>query len=272
LIFTVAHRLKVLNLVVKTYEEELQYHGGGLKKSWIGWLHSEDAVQVVGNAFARIDEPNKTGESQLHWAAYLGLGGLVKSLLNRTIINNEARNCYQETALHVAAQNGACDVVKTMVEARFNLAVRDKNGATPIHHASANGRVATVATLLDVHRGLADYVDDQGFTALHLSSQQNRVDIIRLLLDSHCSIDKISLHGLTSLHLASIRGHIDIVKLLLQNHANVNVADKTRHGFTASHWAASYGHREITKLLLEAKADMAKTDVRVGGGVTALVA
>ena len=68
-------------------------------------MRSQDAVQAVYNAFAEIDEPNKAEESVLHWAAYLGFGGLVASLLKGGL-NKEEKNYYRETALHVAAQSG----------------------------------------------------------------------------------------------------------------------------------------------------------------------
>jgi len=72
-LLTAAHRIKILNLVVKKFQDDSQFHRRSFKKSWTRWIGSGDGLQALSIAFREVDEPNNAHETQLHWATYLVL-------------------------------------------------------------------------------------------------------------------------------------------------------------------------------------------------------
>lgn len=246
---------------MKTFEDDMQFHRPGYGKSWTKWIGSADGLQAVSNAFVGVDEQNNANETQLHWAAYLGFSGLLESLLKLGKVNKEAKNCFGETALHLAAQNGSEDVITVMVEGGADLGVKDNRGCTALHHASADGRVEAASVLVEAHHGLLDSFNPHGFTPLHWAAQSNQIDMLQLFLDSGVDVNiRSARNGPTALHLASSRGHIEAVKLLLKAEADATLRDETDKGGTALHWAATHGHVELSKLLLKANANVSAVD------------
>ena len=156
-----AHRLKVLGVVVKSYMDIATRNRRGGHLSWNAWLGSQAGMESLKDGHG--DVAKLSGETPLHWAAYLGLREMVRVLVESKS-NIELKNHAGETALHLAAQNGEQEVVKVLLEAQANLAVEDKEQRNALHHASLNGRVEVVKLLLEFHKDLVMRADGLGLT------------------------------------------------------------------------------------------------------------
>ena len=53
------------------------------------------------------------------------------------------------TALHYAAYNGHNEVVKTLIQAKCDVNMKNESGSTALHHATSNGHYEVVIILLE---------------------------------------------------------------------------------------------------------------------------
>lgn len=83
------------------------------------------------NALIMTDSPMTT-MSPMQWATMLGKEEIVQTLLNLGILVDKPLNSRGQTALHIACLYGQLPVVKTLVKAKANMRVADKEGVTPI--------------------------------------------------------------------------------------------------------------------------------------------
>lgn len=77
-------------------------------------------------------------------------------------VNLEKRNCYDDTYLHVAVQNGHLEVVKLLVDAGTIVNVKGNGGNSPLHVAAVNGK-----------RDIAEYLIANG-ASVHLKNNANQ--------------------------------------------------------------------------------------------------
>mmetsp|Transcript_28183 Transcript_28183/g.61236 ORF Transcript_28183/g.61236 Transcript_28183/m.61236 type:complete len:514 (+) Transcript_28183:1136-2677(+) len=115
------------------------------------------------------------------------------------------------TALHIAASNGATEVVKALVRAGHPVRNVSYRGRQPIHEACYAGHSGCVVALLD---GRADPAavaeeDSSGSGRLIASSSSSSAAAANVAGDP-CT-------GLTALEVAKQRGHSELAKLLLQH-------------------------------------------------------
>ncbi|KAL6718947.1 hypothetical protein ACLMJK_003182 [Lecanora helva] len=189
------------------------------------------------------------------------------------------------TALHVAAQYGHDDVVKTLMSKGANVNVKSKSniqgtedqrkfeaGRSPLHWAAAEGHEAVVRILFDHH---ADPLSRNatGRTALQDSIMNMHNGIALLLLEKGSSITNVDNENWSPLHEACFWGQDDIVKALIQRGketrdfpAMLNVTTTMQNRWNV-YWlrratplfiAAYRGHVECVEYLLSCGASNSK--------------
>lgn len=98
---------------------------------------------------------------------------------------------------------------------------RDWNGKTALHIATQYGAIQLVQLLLD-YDCIVDCEDDFERQPLHYS---NSTVISEMLIEAGACIDEQDCIGRTPLHYAFIKNDMEIYNLLLQNDADITIRD-----------------------------------------------
>lgn len=108
---------------------------------------SFDAVELLLDRKARIEENTFTGMRPLHWAAASGQADVVDLLLDRQAKMNAATSSLQQP-LHLAAKNGHSDVVRILCSRGCKVDA-EASGRRPLHLACLAGHTNAAAVLID---------------------------------------------------------------------------------------------------------------------------
>ena len=180
------------------------------------------------------------------------------------------------TALHVAAQGGHLDCVKTLIEAGVKVDVEDDEKRTALTMAIKGNHGDCASELV---RGGADpntpYTDDEGeeHNLLFDAIMVENVAFSTLLIEKGADIYFTDDKGVSTLLQASHRGLTEVVSALLKANEGQNkpnfVNAPSEEGVTPLIAAASEGFPEVVKLLLAAGANV---DAKDNDQTTALMA
>ena len=254
-----------------------------------------DSLLGAGADFLAVDD---SGRNALHIAcSHRGMKTLTvnyesndKKMIASYLLEDGApvnsRTPEGDTALHFAVTTGDIRLVRTLVDYKASVNVRNKRNATPLHAAvSAWVFPQIVALLLD--KGACPTAQDlTGHTPLHLIRSRTKEGeaVADLLLKHgaadpsirarngdmaiHCAIRRSNwpvfkrmveaggasvndqgAKGRTVLHIAAKHGHVASIEPLIKLGANVDAVD--REGWTPLHHAARGHHREVLAILLK---------------------
>lgn len=131
----------------------------------------------------------------------------------------------KRTVMHIAAEDGAEDLLQVLSEQGASFNVLDKQGAVPLHLAVRGKSQALVAMLrlgADVN-----VRDSAGRSPLHVASELGKADLIQKLMDSGAMIDAVDAAGQTALHIACREGKSNVIGLLVSKGANRAAKDKS---------------------------------------------
>jgi ankyrin repeat protein len=216
----------------------------------------EDVISFLekDKKYAKISTVNN--QTALHLAANNGNLELVKLLIEKGADVNAKTND-DATPLHVAANNDNLELVKLLIENDADVNAKTNKGATPLHMAAVNGHFDIAKLLIENDAKVNEKTNDDA-TPLHVAANNGNLELVKLLIENDADINaktnKGATPGATPLHMAAGNGHFDIAKLLIENDANVNA--KTNKGATPLHWAAENGYFDVAKLLIENDADV----------------
>jgi Ankyrin repeats (many copies)/Ankyrin repeats (3 copies)/Ankyrin repeat len=205
--------------------------------TWL-WIYDEYDIRMTSM------RPEKPGAVPLYHAARFGFRDLAAHLIAAHPEHVNAKNNYDDTAMHAAARGNA-DIVSLLLEHDADVDSRDVDDATPLHWASFHGTLLVGQCLLD-HGADPNAREKYGFTPLFHAARQGHVEFAQMLFERGAAIDARDKYGRTSLHTAVKRGKIEIVRLLLMHGADVNARDKYRK--TPSQYATQ---QDILELLSE---------------------
>jgi len=191
----------------------------------------------------------------------------------------EQGNC---SLLHAAAQRGAIDVVRLLLEAGADANCCGEAASTPLAEAVGRGQLACARELIP-HTDLRTF-NTAGTNVLHTCIVCNHLEIFKLLLPHFA--DDIDVRTIkprppgnpdgpydhTPLMLACFCGHHAIVKALLAAGASRTAHDS--NSMSCLHAAAQGGHLACVTLLIgrpeNQKMSPAEIDARANQGQTAL--
>ena len=213
------------------------------------------------------------GYTLMHSAAKLKSPEIFKLLLNfpKAITACDTTNNW--TPLHVAAERGNIEVVKTCIdffESNTDDLVRVSRmneiamlgglwKETALYLAASNGHKEICALLLPFSRGT---LTQKKNNPMHIASENGHIGTVEIILkhiseyQSSYTASEFTLlqdeKGNTSLHLAANKGHVEVVKMLLKHSTFYTVGLKNKRKWTALHTAAACGHASVVKAIVEA--------------------
>ncbi|KAF3785815.1 Ankyrin repeat-containing protein [Nymphaea thermarum] len=213
---------------------------------------------------------NSENESALSLACKRGHVSVVKELLSRwQLLAAEVDSPL--TSLHLAASGGYTEIVREILKARPDFALKvDQHGFTPLHLASSKGHLEITRDLLRLNPDLCYLRDTEGRSPLHWAAMKGRVaildEILSIALDSSQMLTNL---GESVLHLSVKNNQFEAVKYLVEKldvTELVNLAD--HNGNTILHLAVAGKLSQMVRYIVE------KTGVEVNAlnrnGYTAL--
>lgn len=217
--------------------------------------HDLDAVKaLVEVEGAAVDTPIDYGESvntPLEKAAWVGDLPIVEYLIAKGANVNARDSESKATVLWSAVSNGHTEIVKALIAAKADVALRDKYGASVITTAAAAGNQEIAGLLLDAGANVGDA--GSGLTPLAYPVSSGNVEMIRFLVGRGADVNQgAKTGGQTALITAILGAKIESVKTLIELKANVNT--KMKDGTTPLELAQKGDQEEIIALLKAAGA------------------
>ncbi|EEP77938.1 predicted protein [Uncinocarpus reesii 1704] len=187
----------------------------------------------------------------LHVGAYWNLKHIVRSFLEAGFEVN-SQDSYGNTALQVAAKNGHREMVQLLLENGANLNLQNRSGETALYWAARSGHRETVEFL--VVKGANVLSDHEGWTALSWAIVGGHVEVVKVLLDKSAEFGAERDGKHKALFLAAEEGHDKLVQVLLDSGADVDARD--HFGSTALDFAVSVGNEPTVRVLLQNKVNV----------------
>lgn len=197
------------------------------------------ASMLINNNFSLLSEVDSSGMNTLHRAAVSNKLEIVKLLyslgvkLDTPVISS---NDQGKTALFLAAENGATEVVMQLIKLGANASIGEMK-FHPVHIAAQKGHFETVQTLVNKYQGLIEIKDNFGQTPLLWAAWGGHEDIVKFLASCGANINAFTLTS-TSTHKnhkkyayqwAWENRHYAVAKFLLNNDAHENCINRIRH-------------------------------------------
>ncbi|VDI64738.1 Hypothetical predicted protein [Mytilus galloprovincialis] len=197
--------------------------------------------------------------------------GIVEMLFHNNI-NPCITDCYDYTALHIAAKSCYPTIVDVLLKKLFEknklaLVNQDKpiNLEMEIIPPLFSSRSKAVVDVFVQYNCNIHVLDSCGRNALHYASEQGSLEMVEILYDIGCKIDYLSASGKSVLHAACRGGNEDIVEFFLKRGCDVDHADNQDE--TPLFMACGGSNCKIVDILIKHKCDVNKINT---GGFNAL--
>ena len=206
----------------------------------------------------------------------------VRRILEKDRSQLEANSRQRDRPICIAAEHGALDVVRLLLEQGASIEPGESWWESPLHLAAGEGHADVVRLLLD--RGLPVDIRAKAFpyyygnkrrTALHHAALCAQPEMVKLLIERGADQAAADAAGNTPLHLISdwngyvtiwknkvspelLRSEHQVAELLLDAGSDVNARDKK--GQTPLHSAAVRGQEDLADLLIQNGAEINTRD------------
>uniref|UniRef100_A0A0D9XCK0 PGG domain-containing protein n=1 Tax=Leersia perrieri TaxID=77586 RepID=A0A0D9XCK0_9ORYZ len=195
--------------IISTFRDVLCYDGpNGQNALHAAVLRSADLTMSVLRMYGDLrTKADYSGSTPLHFAASVGVPGTTSSLLDRDI-NSVWKKADNKglCPIHIAASVGVMDPIYSLV--RINSSLRDAKGRTLLHIAVENGKCNVVKFICreptPIYKDILNMKDNDGNTALHLAVRKRDKSIFGHLLGNRdVELNHVNMDGYTPLDLAS---------------------------------------------------------------------
>ena len=194
-------------------------------------LLAEQMLEIHG---IDVDVPDYEGRTALHHAAYNGLEGVVKVLVDRGAsinariadsayenrvnyvghIPTEAYECAWITPLHNAAGNGHADIAELLIAHGADITAAGRKGYKPYDVAISGGNVEVVKVLLKHGAPVNEPATPDSPSPLYWAVQDGCEELVRVLLEHGADEERHTPMIKRALALAIEFRHIEVVELL----------------------------------------------------------
>lgn len=198
------------------------------------WYSSDLIVEALLAAGADVYAKDpESGYTLLHRAVEGGPcnRGAIRLLIERGVPINAHASAFnnQDTALHIAAENGYYILVQDLLEHGASPLIPDSNGCTPLHAALRHSTYYGVAVLL-MERGADVFIKDgQGRTAWDLYEGDARDEksrgLVECFIKHGMDVNAVAADGTTALHRAAAVGSYVTVHELIAHGAALDMQD-----------------------------------------------
>jgi len=163
------------------------------------------------------------GESQLWQAAWTDDSRRIEQLVEQGVdINTTSAAFGGMNALMIAAREGSCKALQTLITHRAKLDLRDEKGRTALHFAVEGGLPEAVEVLLEAGANPATH-DGEESDLLRLAIRQRNSRTLRVLVNAGADVHGVDDAGQSVIAFAAQHGSARCVKILLQAGADPSV-------------------------------------------------
>ncbi|XP_066603271.1 tyrosine-protein kinase Shark [Prorops nasuta] len=150
----------------------------------------------------------------LHRATIQGNYTVVSELLKCGYRSLEAKNQLGQTAVHLAAKNGADEILEKLIQSKANVNCRDTAGYTPLHYACQSNLPNTVIVLISGGANMQVRHTETGMVPLHEAASRGHKNVIQVLLSANAPVNPRTINDIIPAELAEKNGHLECAKLL----------------------------------------------------------
>lgn len=233
--------------------------GTGLA-TWAALAGNPTLIQTVVAAGAPVDATDDDGSTALHWVSQ---EAAVKALLALGADVKHADHGGQTPLHRAAARENGNAVIALLLAHGADVNALDSDGEAPLHLAHASN----ITTLLKAHADIA-LRDRQGRTPLLAQLEQGDEGAVALL-EAGADARAVDAHGLTALHWAAIGNAAHSAQLLLKRGLDVNALTKSVFHYKTDEVDRTFPAASTPFGLCDAEADddedVAKTLSAAGG-------
>jgi len=233
-----------------------------------GIQDSTEVVKLLINKGADVNAPDSEGERPIHYAAAEDAGDFI-TLLAKGALKDfppdqrekeqlkflNVTSTEKDTALHVAAQAGYEETVKTLVSIGASVNARTDTNQTPLHLAAVGGQTKVVRYLV-MNNAKINALDDDQMTPLHRACLFGRIETVNFLRERGAKLDATDKDSFTPLMCGVWKGQNNVVEFLLDNGANIKLKDMSSKNVL--HLAIEDNHYETLDLLIKKGGDKLK--------------
>jgi uncharacterized protein len=159
------------------------------------------------------------------------------------------------TALHLAAEMGSTDAIRSLLAEKANVKVKSWTGGElePLQLAAIEGHRDAFALLWDARAKIGPQTPEFAHSLMITAIWNDKPTIVRELLKLGQSPDQLNEWGGTLLHYAAERNRTRAAEILLDGKAKIESIDNDKR--TPLFVAVEEGHLEMVRLLLARKAN-----------------
>ncbi|KAJ8681018.1 hypothetical protein QAD02_016805 [Eretmocerus hayati] len=139
---------------------------------------------------------------------------IVSGLLECGYRSLDAKNQLGQTAVHLAAIDGADEILSKLIQSNASVNCRDTAGYTPLHYACQSNLPNTAQILIVGGANIQARHTETGMVPLHEAASRGHLEVIQILLSANAPVNPRTLSDDVPADLAKRNGHIECEKIL----------------------------------------------------------